>query len=488
MISSHPLLLHYLIPPPTTPSTSQTFLQHSSSTVCVCCSLCVQDFGRCRRWVPGEEEKAVCLESDEGVRRLTRALTRGEEGRKVVGEQLLAGEWWWRLLCVNHRKQCRLFSCGLASAVYLLRLLLCYLDYYKNQTEAAKIETSAEYAVPLCEDTLLQICDLLSSHVVSAPTTTTTTAIPLLQNLTVVAPPPPLTGRALIPTGFSQEGLCLCNVHRILAASLPFVVEQPINSSDDKDDGIFVVHAAASSVTPTRRLCGFTGRKPCSSSCCACRHGGGGVESGNKEKGEEERYDVFGGIAVEQITGDCSICSKPSERASLVTSSGQSSNNVCLKSNRLAAALSPASSTSLPPICSIELKLLRSGEAGLSSADDFRNICYQYLSPLICPLLLPACHSEQLPSPSARLVTSTGFPVLINYDMTILGHAGVRGHFSPAVLCDMQTDSVLVLDVWPERPPVWVGVDDLYAAMDTVDPAGDRRGCILMRVVAEVES
>eukprot|EP00922_Rhytidocystis_sp_ex-Travisia-forbesii_P055157 GHVS01081686.1.p1 GENE.GHVS01081686.1~~GHVS01081686.1.p1 ORF type:complete len:482 (+),score=107.30 GHVS01081686.1:117-1562(+) len=479
MISSHPLLLHYLIPPPTTPSTSQTFLQHSSSTVCVCCSLCVQDFGRCRRWVPGEEEKAVCLESDEGVRRLTRALTRGEEGRKVVGEQLLAGEWWWRLLCVNHRKQCRLFSCGLASACYLLRLLLCYLDYNNNNPTEAAETPAVEYAVPLCEDTLLQICISLSSHVVPAPTTTATTGIPLLQNLAVVSAPPPLLHRALIPVGFSQEGLCLSNVHRILTASLPFVLEQPINSSDPKQDETFVVHAAVSG-RPTRRLCGFTGRKPCSRSCCACRHGGGGVESSNKERGEEARYDVFGGE--EHITGDCSMCSKTSERSSLVISSTQSSNNVCLNNNRLETALS--SSSSLPPICSIQLKLLRSGEPGLSSADDFRNICYQHLSPLICPLLLSGCHSEQLPSPSARLVTSTGFPVLINYDMTILGHAGVRGHFSPAVLCDMQTDSVLVLDVWPERPPVWVGVDDLYAAMDTVDPAGDKRGCILMVVLA----
>ena len=73
--------------------------------------------------------------------------------------------------------------------------------------------------------------------------------------------------------------------------------------------------------------------------------------------------------------------------------------------------------------------------------------------------------------------------VLVNYARRALGQEG-GGHISPLGAYDERSDSFLVMDVNPNRAPwVWVGSDDLIAAMRTFDTV-ENRGYLL---VSEVE-
>ena len=69
--------------------------------------------------------------------------------------------------------------------------------------------------------------------------------------------------------------------------------------------------------------------------------------------------------------------------------------------------------------------------------------------------------------------------VLVNYARKALGQKG-GGHISPLGAYDERSDSFLIMDVNPNRAPwVWVGADDLVAAMRTFDTV-ENRGYLLV--------
>ena len=69
--------------------------------------------------------------------------------------------------------------------------------------------------------------------------------------------------------------------------------------------------------------------------------------------------------------------------------------------------------------------------------------------------------------------------VLVNYARRALGQKG-GGHISPLGAYDERSDSFLIMDVNPNRAPwVWVGSDDLVAAMRTFDTV-ENRGYLLV--------
>jgi len=59
--------------------------------------------------------------------------------------------------------------------------------------------------------------------------------------------------------------------------------------------------------------------------------------------------------------------------------------------------------------------------------------------------------------------------VIVNYNMQALGYEGLRGHFSPLAAYDQDSDSFLLMDVWPDTPPAWVKSESLFNAMSTID-------------------
>ena len=69
--------------------------------------------------------------------------------------------------------------------------------------------------------------------------------------------------------------------------------------------------------------------------------------------------------------------------------------------------------------------------------------------------------------------------VLVNYARKALGQQG-GGHISPLGAYDEGSDSFLIMDVNPNRAPwVWVGSEDLIAAMRTFDTV-ENRGYLLV--------
>lgn len=69
--------------------------------------------------------------------------------------------------------------------------------------------------------------------------------------------------------------------------------------------------------------------------------------------------------------------------------------------------------------------------------------------------------------------------LVVNYDRKTLGQKG-GGHISPLGAYDADTDSVLILDVNPNRAEwVWVSVKDLFSAMATFDTVENRGYLIL---------
>ena len=79
---------------------------------------------------------------------------------------------------------------------------------------------------------------------------------------------------------------------------------------------------------------------------------------------------------------------------------------------------------------------------------------------------------------ASNLATGDDF-VLVNYARRSLGQTG-GGHISPLGAYDERSDSFLIMDVNPNRAPwVWVGSDDLVAAMRTFDTV-ENRGYLLV--------
>ena len=73
--------------------------------------------------------------------------------------------------------------------------------------------------------------------------------------------------------------------------------------------------------------------------------------------------------------------------------------------------------------------------------------------------------------------------VIVNYLRKAIGQER-GGHISPLAAYDAETDQFLILDVARYKyPPVWVGADELFAAMNTTDADNQNktRGYVLVR-------
>lgn len=75
---------------------------------------------------------------------------------------------------------------------------------------------------------------------------------------------------------------------------------------------------------------------------------------------------------------------------------------------------------------------------------------------------------------------STG--LIANYNMSILGYGGLRGHFSPIAAYDQERDMCLIMDTWPNTPSAWVKISNLYEAMCDEDSQSELpRGLLCVR-------
>uniref|UniRef100_A0A0G4G354 glutathione gamma-glutamylcysteinyltransferase n=1 Tax=Chromera velia CCMP2878 TaxID=1169474 RepID=A0A0G4G354_9ALVE len=97
--------------------------------------------------------------------------------------------------------------------------------------------------------------------------------------------------------------------------------------------------------------------------------------------------------------------------------------------------------------------------------DGFRTALIRHLSPP------PSSSCQTGSDDNKQCDPAGGLPLLVNYNMGSLGQEGLRGHFAVAAAFHESSDSVLLLDVWPETPVCWVPVALLCEAMGTVDSA-----------------
>ncbi|MDP3937620.1 MAG: phytochelatin synthase family protein [Deltaproteobacteria bacterium] len=79
-------------------------------------------------------------------------------------------------------------------------------------------------------------------------------------------------------------------------------------------------------------------------------------------------------------------------------------------------------------------------------------------------------------------LTTSGDYLLVNYQRAELGQ-GETGHISPVAAYHAATDRFLILDAAAYKyPPVWVGAEALWRAMNTIDPSSSRsRGFVVVR-------
>lgn len=65
----------------------------------------------------------------------------------------------------------------------------------------------------------------------------------------------------------------------------------------------------------------------------------------------------------------------------------------------------------------------------------------------------------------------------VNYCLKSLNFRLTKGHHSPIAGYDDESDSVLIMDTWPEHGEYWVETKALWESMDTLDKdCGERRG------------
>jgi len=78
--------------------------------------------------------------------------------------------------------------------------------------------------------------------------------------------------------------------------------------------------------------------------------------------------------------------------------------------------------------------------------------------------------------------TDSKSTVIVNYLMSVLGQSLNYGHHSPLASYHKDSDSFLILDVWPDTPVCWVKAEDLFKAMDTIDSDANNksRGFIIV--------
>lgn len=89
---------------------------------------------------------------------------------------------------------------------------------------------------------------------------------------------------------------------------------------------------------------------------------------------------------------------------------------------------------------------------------------------------LPAFRAEV-----ARNSSEPGDYLIVNYDRAVVGEEG-GGHISPVSAYHAEQDRVLLLDTATYKyPPHWIPLQDLYAAMNTLDPeTGATRGWVVV--------
>jgi len=80
-----------------------------------------------------------------------------------------------------------------------------------------------------------------------------------------------------------------------------------------------------------------------------------------------------------------------------------------------------------------------------------------------------------------HITESSSTFVVTNFLLRKLGYDVDGGHISPLSAYDEASDSVLLLDVWPSWPFVWVAIPHLFHAMQTMDEtAGAFRGFVVV--------
>ena len=83
--------------------------------------------------------------------------------------------------------------------------------------------------------------------------------------------------------------------------------------------------------------------------------------------------------------------------------------------------------------------------------------------------------SEALADPYCR--------VAVNYHMSTAGQEPWGGHFSPLVAHHAESDSFLIMDVWPDTEPTWICWPSLWASLlHQDDKSGQSRGFAVLRV------
>ena len=71
--------------------------------------------------------------------------------------------------------------------------------------------------------------------------------------------------------------------------------------------------------------------------------------------------------------------------------------------------------------------------------------------------------------------------VIVNYLMSYFGHPFTYGHHSPLAAYHKDSDSFLLMDVWPATPVCWAKTEDLFKAMDTIDSDSNKcRGFLIV--------
>ena len=71
--------------------------------------------------------------------------------------------------------------------------------------------------------------------------------------------------------------------------------------------------------------------------------------------------------------------------------------------------------------------------------------------------------------------------IACNYHMSTAGQEPYGGHFSPLVAFHEESDSFLILDVWPDTAPFWIQWEKLWEAMVHMDTkSGRSRGVVFI--------
>eukprot|EP00656_Telonema_subtile_P009814 TRINITY_DN14642_c0_g1_i2.p1 TRINITY_DN14642_c0_g1~~TRINITY_DN14642_c0_g1_i2.p1 ORF type:complete len:236 (+),score=52.06 TRINITY_DN14642_c0_g1_i2:124-831(+) len=90
------------------------------------------------------------------------------------------------------------------------------------------------------------------------------------------------------------------------------------------------------------------------------------------------------------------------------------------------------------------------------------------------------CDEEEFFRQVLEALADPGRRVLLNYHMSTLGQEPFGGHVSPVVAYHQGTESLLIMDTWPQTEPVWAARCSVWAAVCHVDGVSKRsRGVVI---------